>query len=132
MQLHAPAHWQRNLNFIQLEMRERENLNELTWILIILGKGCFVLAPPSMAIPSIGFVFLTVICKFPLWSGTTCGLCSWFGSFANPFGCSPDKRCIDCTDANEKKKHQTFSMNVRIESGRMEKSIKSTLNPPIY
>lgn len=80
------------------------HLNQLTWILMILGNGCFVFAPPSIAIPSIGFVFLTVICKLPWLSGTTCGLCSWFGSFANPFGCSPDKRCIDC--CSKQKQHQ--------------------------
>lgn len=42
-----------------------------TCILIILGRGCFVLAPPSIAIPSIGLVFLTVMCRLPWWSGTT-------------------------------------------------------------
>lgn len=44
---------------------------KLTCILMILGSGCFVLAPPSMAMPKMGFVFLTVMCRFPWWSGMT-------------------------------------------------------------
>lgn len=48
----------------------------LTCMFIILGKGCFVLAPPSIAIPSIGLVFFTVIWRFPWWSGTTRAACA--------------------------------------------------------
>lgn len=44
----------------------------LTWILIIRGRGCLVFTPPSIAIPNKGFVFFTVIRKFPYWSGTIC------------------------------------------------------------
>lgn len=47
------------------------NTNFLTCILMILGSGCLVLAPPSMAIPKIDLVFLTVILRLPWWSGTT-------------------------------------------------------------
>lgn len=36
-----------------------------TWILIILGRGCFVFAPPSIAIPRMGFVLGIVTSKFP-------------------------------------------------------------------
>jgi hypothetical protein len=40
------------------------------------GRGCLVLAPPSMAIPRMGLVFLTVIRRFPCWSGTTSAPCT--------------------------------------------------------
>jgi hypothetical protein len=36
-----------------------------TWILATLGNGTLVLAPPSMAIPRIGFVLLTLILRRP-------------------------------------------------------------------
>lgn len=49
------------------------NASQLTLILIILGNGCFVLAPPSIAIPRIGFVFLTVTLRLPSASWTTLG-----------------------------------------------------------
>lgn len=56
-------------------------------MLIILGKGCLVFAPPSIAIPSIGFVFLTVTLRFPSSSMTT---------LAGSLGTSAaDNLCID-------------------------------------
>lgn len=58
-----------NLNFQKRGKQER--IIFLTCILMILGSGCLVLAPPSMAMPKIDLVFFTVILRLPWWSGTT-------------------------------------------------------------
>ena len=56
---------------VEIKILFKKFLIPRTWILMILGSGCLVLAPPSIAIPSIDFVFFTVILRFPWWSGTT-------------------------------------------------------------
>lgn len=91
---------------------------KLTWMLMILGRGCLVFAPPSIAMPSIAFVFRTDINKLPFSSGTMCDKLSWFrkstklASFS-----SVGKRCIDY-----------FSM-LRVSNERERKKMKSVRNP---
>lgn len=91
---------------------------KLTWMLMILGRGCLVFAPPSIAMPSIAFVFRTDINKLPFSSGTMCDKLSWFrkstklASFS-----SVGKRCIDY-----------FSM-LKVSNERERKKMKSVRNP---
>uniref|UniRef100_A0A8D8FYM7 (northern house mosquito) hypothetical protein n=1 Tax=Culex pipiens TaxID=7175 RepID=A0A8D8FYM7_CULPI len=63
-------------------------------MLMIRGSGCFVFAPPSIAMPRMGFDFFTVMWRFPRWSGTMWGGWSWHCSSEEPFW-SIGSRCID-------------------------------------